>query len=162
MPTPGTSSPTPVQRTQRSSWPTQTSPSASADPELAILPSLLQKDSASPKGLLFRIASGNVFSSGHILLASSKLQAAVFYDCQRQPHLLMWESASRNDRNSQALSLWAWSGFSVFGGSVEEFRCGIVTVPFCQYQTISSDVLGTCKVSSSSSLSLEGQGQMPS
>lgn len=111
-----------------------------------LAPSLQQKDSASPKGLQlprlpFRIASGKLFffffKSGRILLVSSELQPAVFCEGQRQPPLITQESASRNARNSQALSLWALSGFSGCGVSVREPTFATVTGPFCQSQNIS-------------------------
>ena len=46
-----------------------------------------------------------LFLSGRILLASLEPQPAVFDEGRHHPHLIRQESASRNERNGQALSL---------------------------------------------------------
>lgn len=102
-------SPTPVQLTVRLSWPTRTSPSASADPEHGHLaPSLLEKDSASLKDSApFADSSSTPLFIGPHLADIIRTPAAVFLEGQHQPHLITQESVSRNGAYRQPLSLWA-------------------------------------------------------
>lgn len=124
-------SPTPVQLTVRLSWPTRTSPSASADPEHGHLaPSLLEKDSASLKDSApFADSSSTPLFIGPHLADIIRTPAAVFLEGQHQPHLITQESVSRNDAYRQPLSLWAWSGLSVFGVSLREPYMGLPLAP---------------------------------
>ena len=163
---PGTSSPTPARPTARSSWPTRTWPSASADPELGRLtPSLLQKDSTSPWGLwlhtlLFHAAFGNF-----CLHQATSHWHHWKPPPPRPPPCWLWPKSApapsgqtgilqAEMRETVKLSAFrTWTGFRVFGvGAWGSPVCGVVTGPFCQYWNISSDALETCNTLSSSTL----------
>lgn len=102
------------------------SPSASAAPELGHLAPPLAAE-----GLSFSQRNSSLpdsscawpwetsFCSRPRLAGLLGLQPAVSSEGQNRPQVIGQGSASRNDRNNQALSLWAWPGFSVLRSVLE-------------------------------------------
>lgn len=145
----GTSSPTPVQLTARSSWPMQMSPGASADPELSHLARFCYKGILFfPIGLLqthfppFLEETLKSKERSHILPAPLN-SAPDCYLLRSVPSFCPIPGARQEERTHQQTFPPADPiRFSVTGVSLKS-SCGIVTGPFCQCHNTFPDALAT-------------------